>query len=268
MATDAEKVGAAFARHYAQYDTSATVQREIAERLDALLGEYCPHLTVRRALEIGIGTGFLTRLVTARYPDAEWYFNDLTPAAFDWIPAGLRQVITLPGDAESICYPNRLDLITSASALQWFDDLPAFFTKARQVMHPGAVLAIASFTAGHFEELARVSDSPLHYPTDAELGSMVTKAGFTLLHTLSWSKTLHFDTARNLLVHLRCTGVNGRSAAAIRTPAQLSSFEECYRQATLSLCTSLPLTYRPTILIAQSGTASRQAPTSLPSGAR
>lgn len=249
MATDAQKVGAAFARHYAQYDASATVQREIAERLDAALGEHCPHLTVRRALEIGIGTGFLTRLVTARYPEAEWYFNDLTPAAFDWIPAGLRQASTLPGDAESISYPNRLDLITSASTIQWFDDLPAFFTKARQVMHPGGVLAVSTFTSGHFEELARVSTAPLHYPSDAELRNMACNAGFTPLHSHCWSQTILFNSACSLLSHLRCTGVNGRSVAAIRTPLQLTHFEQRYVYVNSSCNSALPLTYKPAIII-------------------
>lgn len=251
MATGTDKVGATFARHYARYDTHAVVQRSIAEQLDAALGTHCARHTVHRALEIGIGTGFLTRLVTARYPAAEWYFNDLTPAAFDWIPAGLRQASTLPGDAEAIPYPNRLDLIASASALQWFDNLPGFFTKARGVMHPGAILAIATFTEGHFAELARLTESPLQYPTTQQLAAMARDAGLTLLHTSACTQTLTFPSARDLLTHLRCTGVNGRSAAAIRTSAQLNCFETRYRQACPSPNNELPLTYMAAILIAK-----------------
>lgn len=253
MATDAEKIGTTFARHYAQYDISATVQRNIAEQLDTALGQHCPGLTVHRALEIGIGTGFLTRLITDRYPEAEWYFNDLTPAAFDWIPAGLRQASTLPGDAESISYPQRLDLIASASALQWFDHLAAFFTKARHVMHPGAVLAVATFTDGHFAELTRATGTTMQYPTSGQLNTMVMNAGFTLLHSRDWTQTQHFNSARELLSHLRCTGVNGRSTATIRTPSQLHSFETQYRQATPHPNNQLPLTYKATIIIAQLG---------------
>lgn len=252
MPTDSDRVGRTFARHFAQYDTSAIVQRTIAEQLDADLGTHCPTLTVHRALEIGIGTGFLTRLVTARYPHAEWYFNDLTPAAFDWIPAGLRQAIPLPGDAESIRYPGGLDLIASASALQWFDNLAAFFHKARRVLNPGGILAVATFSDGHFLELAHIAPAPIQYPTVDEIQNMVKAAGLTLLHTRTLTETLHFDSARSLLSHLRCTGVNGRSTASIRTPSQLSAFETHYREVNGRRTTApLPLTYKPILLIAR-----------------
>ena len=248
---DKGRVGRSFARHYGEYNEQAVVQREMAERLAAALAEKAPDLRVQRALEIGIGTGFLTRLLTARFPQAEWWFNDLTPAAFDWIPAGLAQALTLEGDAETLPYPHGLDLLAGASALQWFDEPQHFFPKAHRVMNGGGVLAIATFGERQFHELAALAGSPLHYPTLNELADMARAAGFRLLHTAEWEHTLSFDTARDLLEHLRSTGVNGASARRISTPAQLRAFGAEYAAAHPTKSGKLPLTYHAALLVAQ-----------------
>lgn len=251
MSIDKQRVGKSFARHYGQYDDAAVVQRDMADRLADALAAHAPKLAVQRALEIGIGTGFLTRHLAARFPEAEWWFNDLTPAAFDWIPVGLKQALTLEGDAETLPYPHGLDLLASASALQWFDDLESFFPKAHGVMNAGGVLALATFGDRHFRELTTVSKAPLHYPVPAAFTAMAQGAGFTLLHTEDWEETLLFPTARDLLDHLRRTGVNGASARAISTPAQLRAFEAAYRAAHPTEDGSLPLTYHALLLLAE-----------------
>lgn len=251
MAIDKQRVGNSFARHYGQYEDAAVVQRNMADRLAAALAEHAPQLRVQRALEIGIGTGFLTRHLAARFPEAEWWFNDLTPAAFDWIPVGLNQALTLEGDAETLPYPHGLDLLASASALQWFDDLESFFPKAHGVMNAGGVLALASFGNRHFHELAALTQTPLHYPTPAAFADMARRAGFTLLHAEDWEETLLFPSARALLDHLRRTGVNGANTRAISTPAQLRAFESAYRAAHPTEDGALPLTYHAVVMVAE-----------------
>lgn len=254
MRSDKQRIGRSFARHFAQYDKAAVVQSDMAARLDAALEKHTPpHAPrVRRALEIGIGTGFLTRRLTSRFPEAEWWFNDLTPAAFDWIPAGLRHATPLEGDAEALPYPEGLDLLASASALQWFDDLPAFFRKARTVLTPGGLLALATFGQQNLHELAALTgSSPLRYPTCTEFCQLAEGEGFTLLHRDEWRHTLHFDTARDVLAHLRATGVNGQATGKISTPAALRTFQRAYADAFATLEGKLPLTYHPILLLAQ-----------------
>lgn len=248
---DKDRVGKTFARHYGQYNDAAVVQREMAERLAAALQQAAPQLRVERALEIGIGTGFLTRLLTARFPHAEWWFNDLTPAAFDWIPVGLKQALTLPGDAETLPYPHGLDLLASASALQWFEDIEKnFFPKAHGVLNAGGVLAVATFGERHFHELTAVAGGTLHYHSAAELQGMAEAVGFRVLHTEAWEHTLRFADARALLDHLRRTGVNGGAARRISTPAQLRAFEAEYRAQFPAEDAALPLTYHAVLLAA------------------
>jgi len=258
MSGDKQRIGRSFARHFAEYDRAAVVQSNMAARLDTALEHWIPSdaSSVKRALEIGIGTGFLTRRLTTRFPHAEWWFNDLTPAAFDWIPAGLRHAVPLEGDAEALPYPDGLDLIASASALQWFDDLPAFFRKARTVLNPGGVLAIATFGQQNLRELTTLTGGTpaLPYPTLEKLCHLAEEGGFFLLHSEEWLHTLHFPTARDVLAHLRSTGVNGQSTGQISTPTRLRAFHKAYARAFATPDGQLPLTYHPLLLLAQVNT--------------
>lgn len=248
MDEDKQRIRAAFSRHYERYEQTAVVQRDAARRLADALAQTAPDLEVRRALEIGIGTGFLTRLLVARYPQAQWWFNDLSPAALDWLPPGL-ECTPLPGDAEQVPYPGRLDLVASASVLQWFRDLPTFFDKAHAVLRHGGILAVSAFAEGNLKELKAFSASVLSCPSLGRLCDITHAAGLEVLHAETWEHTLFFPNAAALLRHLRGTGVNGASAAAIRTPAQLQCFEDDYA-ARFGTLHGLPLTYRPLMLIA------------------
>lgn len=252
MDDEKERIGRAFARHYRDYEDAACVQRGMADRLAGVLREAAWGARVRRAMEIGIGTGFLTRHLVEIWPEAEWWFNDLSPAAFDWLPPGPEQTHHLPGDAEAMEYPARLDLLASASAVQWFADLPGFFRKACGVLRPGGLLAVATFTHRNLHEPAALTGPRLRYPTPQELSAMAAEAGLHLLHTEAWEETLLFDGILPLLDHLRRTGVNGGPAGtALRTPAQLRDFGERYAAQHPREDGLLPLTYAPALLLAR-----------------
>lgn len=248
---DKHRVGASFARHYSQYDHAAVVQRAMAARLHAALHAHAPQQPVQRALEIGIGTGFLTRLLAQDFPAAEWWFNDLAPEAMQWIPQGLAAAHPLPGDAEELPLPQQLDLLASSAALQWFNRPADFMAKARGSLRPGGILALTTFAHGHFHELSATTGSSLQYPTPQELSAMAAAAGFTLLHAEDWQTTLSFPSVRELLDHLRQTGVNGTATRRFSTPASLRAFGEAYARTNPSAGGTLPLTYHAALVIAR-----------------
>ena len=76
MTTDKQLLKKRFAATFRQYDSLAVVQQEICGQLDEMIGRICPG-RIGRAMEVGCGTGFLTRYLLRRYPDAEWIVNDL-----------------------------------------------------------------------------------------------------------------------------------------------------------------------------------------------
>src|SRR5690349_13179228 len=58
------------------YDRSARIQARIAEEL---AGETAAIVRPARILEFGCGTGNLTRVLSARFPDAQLIATDLAP---------------------------------------------------------------------------------------------------------------------------------------------------------------------------------------------
>ncbi|MHA1164317.1 MAG: methyltransferase domain-containing protein [Alphaproteobacteria bacterium] len=69
------KVAKAFAARAQGYEQNASLQAEIAEKLARLL----PDLERPKVLEIGCGTGFLTRHLLERYPHGDFLITDLVP---------------------------------------------------------------------------------------------------------------------------------------------------------------------------------------------
>lgn len=65
------------------------MQERICEELAELIGTHVPG-KITRGLEVGTGTGFLTRRLLERYPDAEWTLNDLGRSV-GMLPAALRR---------------------------------------------------------------------------------------------------------------------------------------------------------------------------------
>lgn len=248
---DKQHICISFSRHFSRYEREASVQRDIADNLDAALDRYASNLRVTGAMEIGIGTGFLTRHLAARYPGAEWWFNDLVPAAFERIPHCLSQVHILPGDAEELTFPTGLDLLASASTVQWFDAPARFIRKSANALRNGGILAISTFGRNNFAELRALTGTGLPYPDLSQWRKWLEQEGFRILTMSEWRCRLCFPGVRELLLHLRDTGVNGNTSVHIATPAQMFEFERRYRCSFSEADARLPLTYHPILFLAQ-----------------
>lgn len=94
------------------------------------------------AVDVGCGTGQLSLLLADRF--ARVTATDISESQI--ANAVLRDNIAYSvGSAEQIALPDAsVDLIVAAQAAHWFD-LPAFYTQARRLAAPGAVLALISY---------------------------------------------------------------------------------------------------------------------------
>jgi malonyl-ACP O-methyltransferase BioC len=238
-----------FQRAAASYEGQALVQRQAAERLLDLLSQHNggPFL---RALEIGCGTGLLTRRLLARFSGIEELtLNDLTPDFASRVNAPSPALRFLPGDIETLPLPGSFDLIISSSVLHWIKSLDSLLDKLAAHLRPGGRLAFSLYGPENLREIRALTGLGLQYRSQAEVEAAVRRR-FRLLRSSAQTEALHFASPLDVLRHLRETGVNALSRE-LWSRARLKEFCAEYR-ARFSADSGVVLTYHPICCVAAS----------------
>ncbi len=231
-----------FARAVATYERQAIVQRRAAEHLCELMGPAVRTLAPR-VLEVGCGTGLLTRHLMARFAPSELVLNDLCPDMGICF-ANLPRTTFHAGDAQTAEFPGTFDVIASASAVQWFSDLPAFAKRCADHLPKGGILAISSFGPNNLREVAQLTGRGLDYLT-FEAFTEAFSAHFTPLAAEHACHTLTFADGTAVLRHLRETGVTATGGGAGPwTRTRLATFSDDYAQR-FACEGGVSLTYEP-----------------------
>jgi malonyl-CoA O-methyltransferase len=143
------------------YERHADLQRSVADRLALLL----PQLEVPRVLELGCGTGLLSRHLIAQYPDGNLVFTDLAPAMLDQCrlnlgvqPRGRARFIQMDGSKPDTSL-GAFDLIASSMALHWLSDPVAGLDTLRSLLAPHGVLLFAALGPESFTEWRSVLEA-------------------------------------------------------------------------------------------------------------
>ena len=243
---DHTRVQRSFARGLQSYHENASVQRQIAEELVAMLAAQGVPKTLGRVLEFGCGTGHLTSALLDQFDIDALTLNDLVSEAEQPLQALLQQ----RGQAASFCFgaieelvlPQQLDLIASASTVQWITDLPATLSRLSDALRPGGWLALSGFGRYQFHQLVELgSQAAAPNYLDAGEWPLILPAGLELVAMRQQAIDLQFASAIDLLRHLRRTGVNGQASRGWGR-RDLEQFERRYRQR-FACADQLPLTY-------------------------
>jgi len=241
-----------FEAAFKHYALEAEVQKEVCQRMAAQLAALAPQ--AQQALEVGAGTGLLTRELLKLVPQAHWWLNDLSEKA----EAYLQPVVAntshtfLWGDAEEVVFPSGLGLVASASTVQWFEDLPRFVHKCAAHSLPGALLALSTFGPENFKEVRATTGRGLHYYSAKALEGMVEGGGYEVVSLHSFSTQLLFETPAEVLRHIKATGTSGTGHFRW-TARRLKEFELAYGRAFSApgLGGKVTLTYAPMLLVAR-----------------
>ncbi|MDC0657347.1 malonyl-ACP O-methyltransferase BioC [Leisingera sp. SS27] len=251
---DQSRVQQSFRRGLESYHCAASVQAETAGRLARMLQEEGAPRHFGSVLEFGCGTGHLTRQLLQRFGADCLMLNDLVPEAAQLLQTLEKEIQAhtrfRSGPIESLPLPQDLDLIASASTVQWISDLPGLMARLALHLKPGGWLALSGFGRGQFRELAALGSAaaaPCYLDADEWLP--VLPEGLEILQIEQCPVVLEFDSALQLLKHLRQTGVNGNAQRGW-SRRQLRSFEDAYR-AQFGQRGKLPLTYDPVLLVAR-----------------
>lgn len=239
-----------FRRAADSYDSQAAVQQRTADHLLDLLtrhGSRPPH----KVLEIGCGTGLLTRRLAERFGEIqELVLNDLVPDFASRLnTAALAPAVTfLPGDIESAALlPCTFDLIISSSALHWLANLDSLLPRLAASLTLGGTLAFSLYGPDNLREIRALAGIGMDYLSLPDIEALVSRC-FRLVHSSEERDTLYFANPQDALRHLRQTGVNSLS----RTPwnrTHLQHFCNKYRKL-FSIGYAVSLTYHPLYIVA------------------
>lgn len=146
-------IALSFSRAAQQYDSVASLQRDVGSALLSRLDELpCAPANI---LDLGSGTGYFYPQIASRFPDADYLGLDLAegmvryareqhPQARHWLVADAE---TLPLASQSV------DLIFSSLALQWCHRPALLFAELARVLRPGGRCVFTSLGPETLKEL-------------------------------------------------------------------------------------------------------------------
>lgn len=155
-------LAARFSAAAGTYERHASVQEQAAARVAALLAD-TPGPA--RILELGCGTGVLTRRLSRQFPRARIEAFDVAPGMVARCRARLRaapNVRCAVADWTALPPALRYPLIVSSSALHWMHPLPDVLRALAARLAPGGRLVVAvmlrgvqaTYRIGYFEARA------------------------------------------------------------------------------------------------------------------
>ncbi len=230
---DKRQVRRAFSRAAQDYDAAAVMQREVCtrmlEKLDVI------KLQPARLLDVGSGTGWGTRQLAERYPQAEVVALDIamgmlqhargTSSWWRKLFAGRRESF-LCADVEALPIASgSVDMVWSNLALQWCNDLPSTFVELNRIIRNDGLLMFSSFGVDTLQELRvafRDVDGYSHVNRFADMhdiGDMLVAAGFADPVMEMEKITLTYEDVRAVMQDLKSIGAH--NATAGRAPGLL-----------------------------------------------
>lgn len=146
------RIAGRFAAAAADYDAHSPLQREAALRL-AMRVKSLELPAVPRVLEIGCGTGHLTRELLPAL-GGTWIVSDIAMAMTAECRRGLgpaAHYLVMDGERPALA-AGGFDLVLASLATQWFLDLPAALAALASLLASGGYMALATLGAGTFAE--------------------------------------------------------------------------------------------------------------------
>ena len=226
------------ARHFAtasDYDQHAKIQQQVCHHLLNNI----THTQQKSVLEIGAGTGQMTRLLAANIQSQHWFINELCHEQSTTLHSILPKAEIVIGDAETIDLQGKHSLIISANAVQWFDDPLSFVTQSAQRLQAKGQLVFNTFTSDNFLQIKQLTGQGLHYPTINKWQSTLKDAGFEKIELSTQRFDMPFANPYAVLKHMKLTGVStnqtqeqstSSSQPFTWTKARLKQFEQDYWQ--------------------------------------
>ncbi len=244
MATDIRTIKKQFEKSMDSYDKNAVVQKMTADKMVIELSKI--KTDFENILELGTGTGLLTKYLVKSINFKNYYANDIVEKSKYFVEKIVKSALFFHGNALKIKMPKKVDLIISNAMFQWFGD----FNKAIEILKlslaTDGILAFSTFSPDNFKEIKLLTGLTLSYKTQEELEDILKSNGFEILYSETFYEQLTFKTPLELLAHMKLTGVNSLTEmtwSVKKIKDFCDKFSKKYEQ--------ISLTYAPIIIIAK-----------------
>ena len=134
-----------FNAHTDSYDAHCSVHKQVATKLTSLV----PDTIYNDILEIGCGTGVLSKHLVSRFPNSALYLSDIAANMVKKCGSKILGAQYLVCDGENIPSVKRWDLVVSSLAFQWFEDFNASVGNIKKYCD---TLVFSTLLDGSFQE--------------------------------------------------------------------------------------------------------------------
>lgn len=233
-----------FEKSMKDYEKNAIVQSMMASKM---MIELCRISTdFEYVLELGCGTGLLTKKILNDLKFKKYYANDLIEKSKNYVQKIIPNSQFLCGSALKIRPTKKMDLIISNAMFQWFGNLDKAIEILKRSLNKGGILAFSTFGPENFKEINALTGLSLNYKTKDEIVEILQKQGFEVLYAENFYEELTFKTPLELLAHMKNTGVNSLSEKTW-TITKVKEFCDKYSK----MYPKSKLTYSPIVVIAK-----------------
>jgi len=225
-------IGQRFSAAAKTYDRHARPQLVLAQSVVSML----PEINPAQILELGAGTGQLTRLVAERFPKVPIDAVDVAEkmvahsrTTFQHFP----QINWIVADAQTYWGGKRYPLIVSSSALHWVSNLRKTCDNIFQCLEPGGTFALGMMLQGTLKELhglrreiapEKTPESTL--PTYAETKACLQEAGFSFERRKHSEEEIIYPDAKAFLRAIHEQGVTGGKVSVGNAPLSRSELSQ------------------------------------------
>jgi len=207
LTLDKEAIRRRFERAAAAYDIFSVVQRGMAERLVEGIEREPSSI-----LDLGCGTGYLTELLSKRFPRARIEAVDFAPAMIELARKRVPGAHFLVRDIEELePEPESYDLIASNATIQWLTEPERTLTRLADSLSARGELQLATFGPRTFWELDHVlselgCERGLDLPPAQKWETLLAGAGISRIHAHSCEERFSYPDCAAFLRSVKSSG--------------------------------------------------------------